>query len=458
MSSLDAYHELVKENPDSIHPILDSPQEQFVRSTVREVGYGGEAGGAKSYGLILCPLYQLHKKDYHAILFRRTYKQLAGDDGLIDLSKKVYPSIGGHYIKSEYKWEFSGYPGTIRFAHLEHESLLEQLYEGHQYAFVGFDELQTFTKKMYLYLFSRNRCTNPEVSLYTRSTFMPGEIGHGGVGHIFVKRRFIIPFRDDNGWYTLKSKRFININSVDTEVSADNINSIERLFIPAKLEDNPYLWRGGDSDYERGLRQLDAVDYARKKGDWDIRRTGRVYHAFSDSNIGPDSRDLDLSQVAGYYHSHDFGAVNHVWGLWAKIGDKYYLVHEEQLPEGTTAARAARIKRKFGDKQIVTGWGGAAGESQYRLDFGKEGVIIRLPYNPKSVNQDQLVETQIRKANKMFADGTLIVCSDMVMTLDQLENCVRDEDEKIADKASWHYLDGCVRYFAAGIGRGVFVG
>jgi hypothetical protein len=322
-----AFHELVKENPDSIHPILNSPQQKFVASTVREVGYGGEAGGAKSFGLILCPLYQLHKEDYHAILFRRTYKQLSGDDGLIDLSKRVYPHIGGRYIKSEYRWEFSGHPGTIRFAHIEHENVLEADYEGHQYAFIAFDELQTFSERMYLYMFSRNRCTNPEVDLFTRSTFMPG-----GIGHHFVKKRFILPFLNGNS----KPKYFTRIDGKDTEVEPDNRDGIQRTFIPAKLQDNPFLWQDGDSDYERGLKQLDTVDYRRKKGDWDIRRAGRVYHAFSDENVGPHSRlpvedgGLDYSQVSGYYHSHDFGAVNHVWGLWAKIGSQYYLIHEQK--------------------------------------------------------------------------------------------------------------------------------
>lgn len=445
-----AFEELVEREPDSIYPILDSPQQLFVASTVREVGYGGEAGGAKSYGIVLCPLYQLHKEDYHAILFRRTYKQLSGDDGLIDLSKKIYPHIGGRYIKSEYRWEFSGYPGTIRFAHIEHENVLEQDYEGHQYAFVGFDELQTFTERMYLYMFSRNRCTNPEVDLFTRSTFMPG-----GVGHPFVKRRFIEPFLNGDG-YVSKPKLFTRIDNRDTEVDPDNQDAIWRMFIPAKLEDNPYLWRGGDSDYERGLRQLDSVDYARKKGDWDIRRTGRVYHAFTDKNIGPDSRDLDHSQVSGYYHSHDFGAVNHVWGLWAKFGKQYYLIYEQKLLEGTTEARATEIEKVFGDKKIVAGWGGSASEKQYRLDFQAYGIAIRTPPTVLKSNEDQIVESQVRETNKHFGNKTMMICSDMNYTLDQLENCVRDEKGGIADKATWHFLD-MVRYFGVGISRSGWV-
>lgn len=455
-------------------PIPNSPQQRFLACSVREVGFGGEAGGSKSFSLILDPVYQIAKKDYHALLLRRTYKQLSGDDGLISLSLKVYPAIGGHYIKDEYLWIFSDYPGTIRFGHIEHGNDLEQNYEGHQYAYLGFDELQTFTERMYLYLFSRNRSSNPEIKSYTRSTFMPG-----GIGHHWVKKRFIEPFKNGHN----QSKFFRRIAGVDTEVSPDDPYAIERLFIPARLEDNPYLYQDGQGEYEKGLYQLDPVDFARKRGDWNIQRTGRVYHAFSNKNIGPDSQDLDYSQVAGYYHSHDFGAVNHVWGLWAKIGQQYFLIHEEQLPEGTTEARANRIKAvwrktvqylvvelqqehpsieleqaiKMALSKIIAGYGGSGSEEQYRRDFAHHGVKIRQPPVAVKSASDDLVESQIRQANQMFEARTLMICSDMVHTLDQLENCVRDEKEGIVNKASWHFCD-MTRYFAAGVKRGVFVG
>lgn len=427
-----------------IEAIPNSPQQRFLQCSVREVGFGGEAGGSKSFSLVLDPIYQLAKRDYHALLLRRTYKQLTGDDGLVALSQKVYPAIGGKFNKSDYLWKFSDYPGTIRFGHIEHDNDLEALYEGHQCAYVGFDELQTFKERHYLYLYSRNRSSNSNVNLYTRSTFMPG-----GIGHRFVKKRFIIPFLNGNG-YTKKPKFFRRVAGVDTEVSPDDRYAVERLFIPARLEDNTYLYQGGQGEYEKGLHQLDPVDFARKRGDWDIRRAGRVYHAFSEANIGPDSRDLDYSKVAGYYHSHDFGPVNHVWGLWAKIGKQYFLIHSEQLPEGTTKARAEMIKDVFGEKSVVAGWGGAASEKQYRLDFQEYGVSIRKPPISLKSIEPQIVESQVRQMNKMFETIILMICSDMVYPLDQLENCVRDEKESIANKPTWHFLD-MIRYFCAGI-------
>jgi hypothetical protein len=211
------------------------------------------------------------------------------------------------------------------------------------------------------------------------------------------------------------------------------------------------------------------------------KKEGRVYHAFTDANIGPASYDLDYSKVEGYYHSHDFGAVNHVWGLWAKIGNQYFLIHEEKLPPGTTEARATRIKAvwrktvqylvadlmqqgieleqavKMALSKIIAGYGGAGSEEQYRRDFAHYGVTIRQPVT-KAAAGDAIVEAQIRQSNQMFEAKTAMICRDMVNTLDQLENCIRDAKEEIADKAIWHYLDGCVRYFCAGVKRGVFVG
>jgi len=208
---------------------------------VREVGYGGQAGGGKSFGLILDALYQVDKPGYNAILFRRTYKQLMGADGLIELSRQVYPRLGGEYLKGERLWTFAGRPGTIRFAHLEHEDDVHN-YEGHQYSWVGFDELQTFTERQYLYMFSRNRASNPDIQPYTRSTFMPGDIGH-----FWVKKRFIEPDIRN------QAKNFRRVDGVDTNVNGNDPYAISRMFIPARLEDNPYLWQEGRGAYEQGL-------------------------------------------------------------------------------------------------------------------------------------------------------------------------------------------------------------
>ena len=54
--------------------------------------------------------------------------------------------------------------------------------------FIGFDELTHFSWDEYNYLFSRNRPNGPGTRVYIRATANPGGIGHG-----WVKARFISP-------------------------------------------------------------------------------------------------------------------------------------------------------------------------------------------------------------------------------------------------------------------------
>ncbi len=170
-------------------------------------------------------------------------------------------------------------------------------------------------------------------------------------------------------------------------------------------------------------------------------KAGLVYHAFN--NDGPLSSELDYSQAEGFWHAHDFGAVNRAWLLFIRIKGVYYLIHEEILSQGTTAARAAKIKVHFANRKVIAGYGGTKSESQQIIDYYKEGVKIRVPIISS-------VEGQVDKANKLLENGTLKICSDMTLTIDQFENCIRDVKEQIQDKSTWHFLD-CIRYFAAGV-------
>lgn len=172
-------------------------------------------------------------------------------------------------------------------------------------------------------------------------------------------------------------------------------------------------------------------------------KEGRVFHGFT--RPGPDVKELDLSQASGFYRAHDFGAVNEVFGLYAKIGSKYYLIHEQMLPEATTADRAKLINAACVGKNMVAGWGGAKGEKQVRLDYMEAGLSIRLP----GITD---VESQIDRANEMLKSDELIICANCVHTIDQAMNCIRDGQGKIVNESSMHYL-AQLRYFAAGIAR-----
>jgi predicted phage terminase large subunit-like protein len=106
-------------------------------------------------------------------------------------------------------------------------------YKGSAFHRIYYDELTQFPESDYLYLFTRNRkLSGSIIPTGVRSASNPGEIGHG-----WVKKRFIT-----------------------------GGNSNDRIFIPAKIEDNPSLDK---DDYFSRLDQVDPVTRAQiRDGDW----------------------------------------------------------------------------------------------------------------------------------------------------------------------------------------------
>jgi hypothetical protein len=210
-----------------------SPQ-QFLFLTIqaREALYGGAVGGGKSAGLLAAALRFVDRRGYSALLLRRTYAELAKSGGLIPLSKEWLSNTDATWNEQQKTWTFpSG--ATIEFGHVQHEDN-KHAYQGAAYQFVGFDELEHFTESIYLYIgFSRarRRTELADIPVQTFSSANPG-----GVGHIWVRSRFITN------------------------------RAPEVLFIPATIYDNPGL---DVEDYAASLSHLGA-DLRRQlmDGDW----------------------------------------------------------------------------------------------------------------------------------------------------------------------------------------------
>jgi hypothetical protein len=222
-------------------------QAAFLALPHMEAFYGGAAGGGKSDALLRAALQYVDVPGYKALLFRRTFPELAQPSGLIDRAHE-WLSGKAHWNETKHRWTFpSG--AILEFGYL-HRSTDKYRYQGAELDFIGFDELTHFEEADYRYLFSRlRRKQGSSVPPRMRAASNPG-----GTGHRWVKRRFIDkkPAEDDP-------------NDTPERCAA-------RIFIPAKLPDNPGVDQGA---YREALEQLDPQELAQLlDGDWDARPPG----------------------------------------------------------------------------------------------------------------------------------------------------------------------------------------
>ena len=240
--------------PEKYVPWEPSPhQAAFLLVPHREAFYGGAAGGGKSIALLMAALQYVETPGYNALIIRRTFADLSQPEALIDISKEWLSNTDAKWNASEHKWTFpSG--AVLQFGHLEHED--DKLkYQGAAYHFVGFDELTQFTEPMYTYLFSRVRRRVTDAGNFPLR--VRGAGNPGGVGHEWVKNRFITPPDPDE--------------LTEKELKRRN----DRIFIPSGIKDNPHL---DQEEYYEMLEELDAVTRNQlMHGDWDIAAEGNMF-------------------------------------------------------------------------------------------------------------------------------------------------------------------------------------
>jgi len=237
--------EHVKENV--IFEPNEGPQTQFLAASEREVFYGGARGGGKSYAMLIDPLRYCHKENHRCLLLRRSMPELRD---MINHSQRLYGRAfpGAKWREQEKEWRF---PSGARIEFGYAENLTDVLrYQGQSYTWIGIDELPQYpTPEIYNFLRSSLRSVDPEIPVYMRATGNPGNIGS-----LWVKDMFVDPAEP--------GKKFDVI--IDTVAGQKKIT---RRFIPAKLQDNPYLMQ--TDDYLVMLSSLPEVQRKQfLEGDW----------------------------------------------------------------------------------------------------------------------------------------------------------------------------------------------
>jgi hypothetical protein len=295
------------------------PQTDFLAAPEREVFYGGARGGGKSYAMLIDPLRYCHKETHRALLLRRTMPELRD---LINHSQRLYSKAfpGAKWREQEKEWRFpSG--AKIEFGYAE--NMTDALrYQGQSYTWIGIDELPQYpSPDIYNFLRSSLRSVDPEIPVYLRATGNPGNVGSQWVREMFVD--------------PAKPNTTFDI-SIDTPVGT---KTITRRFIPAKLQDNPYLMQ--TDDYYAMLASLPEVQRKQfLEGDWD---------AFDDSAFPEFSKNIHVVEPfeipKGWqrFRSADWGYSSPACVLWFAIDyDNNLWIYRELYTKKITADVFAR--------------------------------------------------------------------------------------------------------------------
>ena len=302
----------VKENV--IFKPNEGPQMDFLAAGETDVLYGGAAGGGKSYAMLVDPLRFAHRAAHRALILRRSMPELRE---LIDKSRELYPKAfpGCKYREVEKLWNFpSG--AKVEFGFLERDADVYR-YQGQAYSWIGFDEITHLpTEFSWNYLASRLRTTDPEIVPYMRCTANPG-----GSGAHWVKKRYISPAPPNESY-----------------VGDDGIT---RKFIPARLNDNPYL--AEDGRYEQMLKSLPPTQRKQLlEGNWEIAE-GAAFTEF-DRNlhvVEPFEIPLHWERVKGV----DYGYASESACIWAAVdpSDGTLIVYRELYRKGLLATELSEM-------------------------------------------------------------------------------------------------------------------
>lgn len=252
--------EVWKPFPKQEHALTITGDEVF------EILFGGSRGPGKTDAGMVWLLGEeiddeghlyIHHPRYRALVLRRDYQDLAD---WIDRASYMYRRYGARAVGNPVviKWP-SG--AKFRLGHLKNKKSYES-YLGHEYQRELIEELtQIGAEDHYVKILGSCRSTVDGLKPQVFNTTNPP-----GIGHLWVKNRFVDPA------------------PFDTPFEGDD--GRKKIYIPATIDDNPILMEKdpGYLAFLEGLKKTDPDLYrAWRHGDWDV-MAGQYFKTFRRSS------------------------------------------------------------------------------------------------------------------------------------------------------------------------------
>jgi phage terminase large subunit-like protein len=327
--------------------------------------------------LAMRPLEYVNDPNFSGVFFRRQYAELTGAGGLWDKSKKMYPEFKAKPNISNLRWDFPT-GAQVRMSHMHTEDSKES-HRGLQYSFIGFDEIDQFSKDQVQFLltclrseadmdsFCIGTCNpNPDswvlelVKWYLDEEGTPREDRCGTIRYYIVL---------DGDFVFGESEEYFKENYPDA-VFVHNPTTKEDIYIPPKtftyipgnIFDNPALIEANPRylselqnlpDHERA-RQLWGNWYARPSGSSSWERSWLVGADRVPANSrGVRAYDLAAKEPSEVYRHPDATVSVQMW----KCPQGYYYLtgnyHPKFIDNVDNKEVYGRVRKRIGDRNNV---------------------------------------------------------------------------------------------------------
>ncbi len=290
--------------PEIIWRPQPGPQAALVRCPVYEIFYGGARGGGKTDGMLgkNAVKAQQYGKNQKGIFFRRELPQL---EAAIERAKEIYLPLGWMW-KEQPKTFVAPNGATLKFRPLERDADAEK-YQGHDYTDLYFEELTNYPDPKPVNKLKATLRSAAGVPVQFHATGNPG-----GPGHQWVRERYITPA----------------VQGFEVLTDADGN---ERVFIPAKVQDNQILLKS-DPNYISRLRQSGSESLVRAwlEGDWDVIE-GAYFDCWNSKLV---IQPFEVPEHWLRFRSFDWGSARPFSVGWWAIASEDFVSSDGRIPKG----------------------------------------------------------------------------------------------------------------------------